>query len=53
MWTGFQGAEDIGEAISASDVDMAALDGKNSADKIVRAAWVILQALVGPLTTQR
>ena len=32
MWNRWQGVEDMVEAISASDEDMAVLDGKNAAD---------------------
>ena len=54
MCKGLQGAEDDREAITASDVDMAELDGINSAlDQIVRAAWVVLRVLVCPLTVHR
>ena len=39
MWTGLQGAEDVGEYISASDADVAAMDRQNSvADYIIRVA---------------
>ena len=39
VWNRWQGVEDMVEAISASDEDMAVLDGKNAAaDQIIRAA---------------
>ena len=44
----------MGESITASDKDMAMLDGKNAAaDQITRAARVVLQVLVGHHTTQQ
>ena len=43
----------MGGSISASNSDMAALDGRNSqADHIFRAACVVLRVLVRPLTTK-
>ena len=46
--------EDDGEAIAASDADMAALDGRNSAeDQFFRAVRVVLRVIFGPLITQR
>ena len=52
VWTGLQGAEDVGSAIAASDADMASLDRRNSqADHIFWAERVVLWFLVGPLTT--
>ena len=42
VWTGLQGTEGVGGAISAYDSDMAALGGQNSqADHILRAAHVV------------
>ena len=54
MWTGLKGVEDMVEAISASNADMASLDGKNDAAvQIIRAEWVVLWVLVRHLTTQK
>ena len=54
FWTELQGPEDVGDAIVASDADVAALDGRNAqADQIVWEACVILWILVGSLTTQQ
>ena len=54
MWTSFQGVEDMGESIAASDKYMAVLYGKNAAaDQIIRAAQVVLQVLVGHHTTHQ
>ena len=54
MWTFLQGTEDVGAAIATSDTDMAALDGRKSqADQVLQVVRVVLQFLVGPLTTQR
>ena len=45
--------EEVGYAISASNVDMAALDGQNSqADQIVQVVRMVLRVVIGPLTTQ-
>ena len=54
MWTFLQGTEDVGAAIATSDTDMADLDGRKSqADQVLQVVRVVLQFLVGPLTTQR
>ena len=54
VWTGLQGPEDAGESMSASDLDMAALDGLNAtADQIFRAARVFLRVLVGHINNHR
>ena len=53
IWMGFQATEDVGYAISASNANIAALDGRNTqAKQIVRATCVILRVIVRPLTMQ-
>ena len=52
VWTSLQEVEDMGDSITASDEDVAVLDGKNAtADQIIRATRVVLWVLVGHLTT--
>ena len=54
MWEGLLGSKDVGAAIAASDLDMAALDGRNTqANQIVRAERVVIWFIVRPLTTQQ
>ena len=54
MWMVLQGNKEVEFAIVASDSDMADLDGRNAqADQIFRAAHMVLQVIVGPLTMHR
>ena len=54
VWTGLQGSEDVGAAIAVYDVEMAALDSRNTqADQIVWVAIVVLWVIIGILTIQR
>ena len=54
VWTGLQGAEDMGTVITTYNADLAILDGRNSqADHIIWAVCVLLLVIVGPLYIYR
>ena len=54
IWTGLQGSEDVGAAITTSDADKDALNGRKAqADQIFWVARVVLRVIAGLLTTQQ